>query len=387
MSLSQELDKEIQASLHGKSNVIPFSYARVNDYVDIAKNTMYSVAGETGVGKSTIAVDAFLINPILWYLENKNENIKLSVIYLSMERKLYMTTSRIISRLIWMEQGLDIPPKKILGRKEGYKLTEEEYKLVQEYYKQIDEWEKDDLLITAENSKNPTGISIFLEEFAKRHGKVHHKDTKQERTFENTLEKPKTYEPNHPNHIVLVITDHIGILTPEQGNTKVKNTIDAFSKAMREARDVYGFSPVIIQQMNRNMSDIHRQKMGELKPKLSDISDSSSTSHDSDVVMMLHDPLRHNSEATEQGYQIKRFRDKWNRNYYRSLHIVKNTFESSDISFSMALHPVYGCLKTLPKKDEITESIYEDVTSGRYFTQQESIEPNRKPFKWGQSEK
>ena len=118
MSLSQELDKEIQASLHGKSNVIPFPYARVNDYVDIAKNTMYSVAGETGVGKSTIAVDAFLINPIMWYLENKNENIKLSVIYLSMERKLYMTTSRIISRLIWMEQGIDIPPKKILGRKE-----------------------------------------------------------------------------------------------------------------------------------------------------------------------------------------------------------------------------------------------------------------------------
>jgi replicative DNA helicase len=388
MSLSSELDHQIQVARKGKSGVIPVAYNRVKDYIDIAKNTLYSIAGETGVGKSTLAVDMFLVNPIMWYLANKNDNIKLSVIYLSMERKLYMMTSRIISRLIYEEQGIEIPPKKILGRNGGYQLTDSEYALVQEYYKRIDEWEKDDVLICQEGSKNSTGISMFLEEFAKRNGKITLKD-KEDKSYENILAKPKTYEPTHPNHIVIIITDHIGILTPEDKGAKTKSTIDVFSRVMREARDVYGFSPVIVQQMNRNLSDVHRHKMGELKPKLSDIADSSNTSHDSDVVIILHDPLRHNGEVREAGFDVKRFKDKFHRNFYRSLHIVKNSFEASDVPFPMGFHPIYGMLATLPRGDKITEDIYREVLSGQYFLSngdsQENIEEQvKKPFKFGQ---
>ncbi len=389
MSLSSDLDVQIQAARKGKSGVIPISYNRIGNYMEIAKNTMISIAGETGVGKSTIAVDMFLINPIQWYLANKNDNIKLSVIYLSMERKLYMMTSRIISRLIFEEQGLDISPKKILGRNANFQLTDNEYILVQQYYSRIDEWEKDDLLICHEGSKNSTGISLFLEEFAKRNGIISRKDTT-DKSYENILAKPKTYEPSLPNHIVLVITDHIGILTPEEKNAKTKSTIDGFSKTMREARDVYGFSPVIVQQMNRNLSDIHRHRMGDLKPKLSDIADSSNTAQDSDVVLILHDPLRHDPEARLPGYELKRFRDKFHRNFYRSLYILKNSFDSCpDTPFPMAIHPIYGILSTLPIPSKVSEDIYDQVLSGQYFLQeQENIEEQiqKKAFKLGNNE-
>lgn len=389
MSLSQELDVQIQAARKGKSGVIPIAYNRVKNYIDISKNTMYSIAGETGVGKSTIATDLFLIHPIQWYLANKSDNIKLSVIYLSMERKLYMMTSRLISRLIFEEQGIEIPPKKILGRNANFQLTDSEYALVQQYYARIDEWEKDDLLICHEGSKNSSGISMFLEEFAKRHGTISYKD-KTDKSYDNILAKFKTYEPVHPNHIVLVITDHIGILLPEDKGVNTKGTIDKFSKTMREARDVYGFSPVIVQQMNRNLSDVHRHKMGDLKPKLSDIADSSHTSQDSDVVLILHDPLRHDSEARLPGYELKKFRDKFHRNFYRSLYILKNSFDASpDTPFPMALHPVFGMLCTLPLPDKLTENIYGEVLSGQYFltgAEQENIEEQvvKKAFKFGQ---
>lgn len=386
MSLSQELDHQIQVARKGKSGIIPVAYERVGDFIDIAKNTMYSIAGETGVGKSTIAIDMFLVNPIMWYLANKNDNIKLSIIYLSMERKLYMNTSRIISRLIFEEQGIEIPPKKILGRNGNYQLNDHEYELVKSYYNRIDEWEKDDLLICHEGSKNSSGISMFLEKFAQKHGIISYKD-KEDKSIDNILAKPKTYEATHPNHIVLVITDHIGILTPEDRGAKTKSTIDAFSKGMREARDVYGFSPVIVQQMNRNLSDIHRQKMGDLKPKLSDIADSSNTAQDSDVVLVLHDPLRHNTDIREGGFELKKFRDKFHRNFYRALYILKNSFESSDVSFSFAIHPVYGILRTLPRGDKIKDDIYDKVLSGRFFLEQsqESIEEQqpKKAFSFG----
>lgn len=388
MSLSSDLDHQIQVARKGKSGVIPIAYKRVRDYIDIAKNTIYSLAGETGVGKSTLAVDMFLVNPIMWYLANKSDDIKLSVIYLSMERKLYMMTSRIISRLIYEEQGIEIPPKKILGRNGSYQLSDSEYELVKTYYDRIDEWEKDDLLICMDGSKNSTGISMFLEEFAKRNGKISLKD-KEDKSYENILAKPKTYEPEHPNHIVLIITDHVGILTPEEKSAKTKSTIDVFSRVMREARDVYGFSPVIVQQLNRNLSDIHRHKMGELKPKLSDIADSSNTSQDSDVVIILHDPLRHNNEVREAGFDIKRFKDQFHRNFYRSLHIVKNSFEASDVPFPMAFHPIYGMLATLPKSQDVTENIYKEVLSGNYFLtnieEQENIEQTKTAFSFNKS--
>ena len=367
MSLSQELDREIQRGRQGDASIIPIAYDRVVDYVDIAKNTMYVLGGETGVGKSTISIDMFIINPIKWYMLHKNPSIKLSVIYLGMERKMYMTTARIISRLIFEDTGRHIPPYKILGRKIEHQMSDSEYALVQDYYKILDEWEKDDLFIAHENSKNPSGISMYLEQFAMKHGTIHRKD-KEDHSMENTL-TAETYTPTHPNHIVIVVVDHIGILAPEKVSGTTKQNIDKFSACMRKCRDVYGFSPVVVQQLNRNLSDVSRQKLGDLTPKLSDFADSSQTQQDADVIMALFDPYRHvtGDPGRDMGYDLKRLRDDKFRTYYRSLHILKNSFSSSGMAFPMSLQPVYGILRTLPRKDDIEESIYHEVVSGEYF--------------------
>jgi ABC-type dipeptide/oligopeptide/nickel transport system ATPase subunit len=370
MSLSQELHREIENGRTGKSGIIPLLYERVQEYIDIAKNTMYTIGGESGSGKSTVAQDMFMINPLQWYLKNKNPDIKLSIIYFGMERKMYQYSARWISRLIFQEQGITIPPKRILGRKKEYMMDEKEYALVQHYYSVLDEWEKDDLLIAHEGSKNPSGISIYLEKFARKHGTIIEKD-KDDKTMENILET-KRYVPNHPNHIVLVITDHIGILAPERKDTNStqKGQIDKFSRTMREARDLYGFSPVIIQQLNRNLSDVSRQKLGELAPKLSDFADSSQTQQDSDVIIALFDPFRHAIGAElgkDNGYELKKLKDEKYRTFYRSLHILKNSFDSSGMQFPMAIQPEYGIFKTLPRKDKITEDIYGNVTTGNFF--------------------
>jgi len=376
MSLSKELNREIENGMNGKSGIIPIYYSRVKDYIDIAKNTMYTIGGETNAGKSTIAQDMFMIRPIQWYLEHKTPEIKLSVIYFGMERKMYQYSARWLSRLIFLEQGIMISPKKILGRKRSDKMTDHDFRLVQEYYKILDEWEKDDVLLAHQGSKNPSGISMYLEAFAKKHGTVVDKN-KDDKSIENILET-RTYTPNHPNHIVLVITDHIGILAPERKDKDgtMKSQIDKFSRTMREARDVYGFSPVIIQQLNRNLSDVTRQKLGELAPKLSDFADSSQTQQDSDVIMALFDPYRHvvGDPGKDNGYDLKRLKDEKFRTFYRSLHILKNSFESSGMQFPMALQPEYGILKTLPKRDDISEAIYKCITSSDYFLQEEEEE-------------
>lgn len=361
LSLAQELDLEIQNGRNGKVGIIPVQYERVSDYIEIAKNTMYVVGGETGAGKTTVTSDLFMVNPIKWYLKNKTPDMKLSIIGFFMERKRYMMTARIVSRLIFEEQGIIIHPKRILGRKKEMQLKDWQYELVREYYKVLDEWEKDDLLIMKEGSQNPKAIAKYLESFAKKYGTIHEKD-------KDDLLGQRKYTPNHPNHIVLVIGDNSGILAPEgEGNTK--KLVDAFSRTMRESRDTYGFSPVIVQQLGRSLSDVHRQRLGDLEPTLSDFADSSQTQRDGDVVLALFNPYDHavTEKMTHGGYDLKKLKDKWFRTYYRSLHILKNSYDSNGIYFPMALHPVFGIFKTLPRSNEIPDNIYSKVISGGYF--------------------
>lgn len=369
MALSKQLHTEIENGRNGKAGIIPIGYDRISDYIEIAKNTTYVVGGETSAGKSTLTQDMFMIRPIEWYLQNKNDDIKLSIILFGMERKMYQYSARWLARKIFTEQGIDIPPKKVLSRQKNFKMTDKEYMLVQEYYKVLDEWEKDDLLLAFEGSKNPSGISAYLEAFARKHGKIIDKD-KTDKSMENIL-ADRTYIPNHPNHIVLVIVDHIGILKPEKDLEKSKGQIDKFSTVMRQARDIYGFSPVIVQQLNRSLSDVTRLKLGDLAPKLSDFADSSQTQHDADVVLALFEPFRHIvgdlDGHKENGYILKGFRDDYFKTYYRSLHILKNSFGTNGIQFPMGLQPEYGIFRTLPRKKDITEDIYGKVTSGAYF--------------------
>lgn len=320
-------------------------------------------------GKSTLAQDMFMIRPIEWYLKNKNDDIKLSIILFGMERKMYQYSARWIAREIFTGQGIPVPPKKVLSRQKNFKMTDQEYMLVQQHYKILDEWEKDDLLLAFEGSKNPSGISAYLEAFARKHGTIIDKD-KSNKSMENIL-ADRTYIPNHPNHIVLVIVDHIGILKPEKDLEKSKGQIDKFSTVMRQARDIYGFSPVIIQQLNRSLADVSRLKLGDLAPKLSDFADTSQTQHDADVVLALFEPYRHIvgdlDGHKENGYNLKGFRDEYFKTYYRSLHVLKNSFDAAGMQFPMALHPEYGIFKTLPKKKDITEDIYQNVLSGHFF--------------------
>ena len=369
MSLSEQLHKEIENGRNGKAGIIPVLYDRIGDYIDIAKNTSYVIGGETGSGKSTLAQDMFMIRPIEWYLKNKDENIKLSIILFGMERKMYQYSARWLARKIFTEQGIEIPPKKILSRQKNFKMDDQEYLVVQKHYDILNEWEKDDLLIAWEGSKNPSGISAYLEAFARKNGRIIDKD-KTDKSMENIL-ADRTYIPNHPNHIVLVIVDHIGILKPEKDLEKSKGQIDKFSSVMRQARDVYGFSPVIIQQLNRSLADVSRLKLGDLAPKLSDFADSSQTQHDADVVLALFEPYRHIvgdlDGHKENGYTLKGFRDEYFKTFYRSLHILKNSFGTNGVQFPMALQPEYGIFKTLPKKKDSTDAIYQEVTTGQFF--------------------
>lgn len=363
IKLKENLNEEIIRGREGKNTTIPISLTKLGDYIEIGRNTMYTIGGITGSGKSTIVQEIFLLSVMDWWMKNKGKtSLKLSVIYFGMERKMFMYAAKWISRAIFKEQGITIPYIKILHRR-GKSLDSTEQKLVNIYMDKFDEWQEDDSLIVFEGTKNPTGISIFIDNFAKKHGEIIPRK-------DGELES-KSYKSDHENHLVLIITDHIGILKPEKVDGKTKSNLDKFSTAMREARDLYGFSPVVVQQLNRSVSDVTRLKLNDTIPKLSDFAETSTTSHDSDVVLALLDPYSVLPEGTSTdiaGYNLQKLKDERGAKFYRSLHILKNSFDSNGIFIPLAFHPYFGIFKDMTKKaKDMTDDDYKAIVDGSYF--------------------
>lgn len=366
---------QVKRGMEGKNGSIPFPVAKLDEYLDVAKNTNYLIIGDTGSGKSTLAHD-LILNILEWYHANKNDNLRLSIIYLGMERKQYNYSAKWVSRMIFLNQGIQIPVKKILGRlrkrdlqtgkltAEYDLLTEEELKLVEEYSAIFDKWEEDETFICIEGTHNPTGIKKYIDDFAKRHGEI----TPRKEGF---LEK-EVYIPKHPNHIVLVVTDYVGVLEKERSDDGTKKSrLDLYSAGMRRARDVFGFSPINIQQLSRQLYDSTRLKLNDVKPKLSDIADTSELARDADVVLAIFEPYRYLPEDTETdllGYNLPKLRDEKGYKYYRSLHILKSSFDGDGIMTGCAFEPKYGILKAMPRlPKDMTDEDYELITSSKYF--------------------
>jgi len=363
INLYDNLLEQIHKGLDTKDTTIPFSIEKLNWYIDIAPNMMTTIGGITGSAKSTSVQEFYIFNVLDWYLKNKGKtDLKLSIIYFGMERKMFMYSSKFVSRIIYQNEGLSIPFSKILGRNKE-KITEAELSTVLHYMDILKQWQQDETLICFEGAKNPTGISKFIEEFARKHGEIIPRK-------DGTLES-KSYKPHHPNHLVLIITDHVGLLKSEKVDGVKKQNIDKFSDTMRDARDLYGFSPVIVQQLNRSVMDVNRLKLADTLPKLSDFAETSQTSHDSDIVLALLDPysvLPTDTLKDFAGYELSKLKDAKGAKFYRTLHILKNSFNSNGITIPLAFNPYYGIFKEMPKKaQDMLDSDYKLITDGLYF--------------------
>jgi replicative DNA helicase len=138
------------------------------------------------------------------------------------------------------------------------------------------------------------------------------------------------------------------------------------SDELRFARDFYGYSPVVVSQFNRSISNPTRLKNGDVEPQLEDFSDSSSTQNDADVVMALFDPMRY-KVADPSGYDLDKLKDEYGAKYFRSVRLIKNSYGSDDLRIGLAFLGELGLFKELPRKKDITEADYTAITNKSYF--------------------
>jgi hypothetical protein len=346
------LKNEVQAGLDGRNNGIPMGFNRLNRYIGIRKSMYTLVGGLTGSGKTSFIDDAYVLNPFDWYISKANTtNIKLKIIYRSMERSSTYKLAKWISRKIFIDHGYLIPVNKLLGWTE--KMTSDEHDLFL-MYEEYAEGMKEVINIIG-GPENPVGIAKELKAHALKHGRIEQLD-----------EYNKIYVPNDENEVTIVVIDHIGLLKTTKDQPNKKAAIDKMSDELRYARDMYGYSPVVVSQFNRDISSPMRLKNGDVEPQLEDFADSSSTQNDADVVLALFDPMRY-KVADPSNYELEKLKDEYGAKYFRNLRLIKNSYGEDDVRIGLGFLGQIGMFKELKKQRDMTDQDYADVVNKSFF--------------------
>lgn len=347
----EHLKREVQAGLDGRNNGIPMGFNRLNRYIGIRKSMYTLIGGLTGSGKTSFVDDAYVLNPFDWYISQKDPKMKLRIIYRSMERSRTYKFAKWVSRKIFLDQGVIIPVPKLLGWTD--KMTKDEHDLFlmyEDYMGQMNE-----TITIIDGPENAVGIAKELKAHALENGSIEQVD-----------QYNKIYVPNNENEITIVVIDHIGLLKTTQAQPNKKAAIDKMSDELRYARDFYGYTPVVVSQFNRDISNPIRIKNGDVEPQLEDFADSSATQNDADVVLALFDPMRYKVEDPS-GYNLNKLRDDYGAKYFRSLRLIKNSYGEDDIRIGLGFLGQIGMFKELPRKKDITDDDYQSIVNKTFF--------------------
>ena len=354
MSNFDELSKEIEMGMSGRNNGIPIGFDRLNGHIGIRKSIYFLIGGLTGSGKTSLVDDAFVLNPVDWYLKNKHQtSIRLKIIYRSMERNRVYKLAKWVGRKIFIDHGIIIPIAKLLGWNKGERLTFDEHDLIKSYRDYIDS--VCEVVTIYDGPENPVGVAKDLKLHALANGKIEQLD-----------EYNKVYVPNNAFEITLVIIDTLNLLKLTKDLTSKKSAIDKMSDELRYARDFYGYTPVAVSQFNRDISNPTRIKSGDVEPQLEDFKESGQTQDDADVVLALFDPMRYKVQDPS-GYNLEKLKDEQGAKYFRSLRVIKNSYGADDLRIGMGFLGPIGLFKELPRKKDMTDEIYQSVTNKSFF--------------------
>jgi hypothetical protein len=353
MSFFDEVNNEVNYGLLGRNAGIPMGFERLNRYVGIRKRLMTLIFGASGSGKSAFVHSAYILHPFDHLLAHPSADIKFKVLLFSMERSRIYLIAKWVSRRIFLEHGILIPIPKLLGWWSKVKMTKDEHDLFLSTKDYLDALM--DTVEIIDGPQNPTGVYKYVKAYAEANGR-----------FEQPDEYTKVYIPNHPNEIVEVIEDHIGLTKPEKGHLTKKEAIDKLSEYNQWFRDTLGYIPIPVSQLNRNLSNPIYQKVDNFEPSMDDVKESGNPGEAADMVISLFDPRRYKTK--DVNYDVDKFVDESNgANYFRSVKILKNSYGEDSIRCGMAFMGSTGILKELPKGSDMISFDYDNLFNGSFF--------------------
>ena len=329
MTITESLLQEIDLGREGRAQGYTMGLPKLESIVDgVTRRTMTVLASGTGQGKSSFILYAYVYRPLMEHLDDNN----FFVSYFSLEMPATIIFGKLLSTYIFEKYHKQLTIKELLSRKRNYRLSDEDYHIVQDGLEWLKKVEKK--IHIYDKSLNADKLYAILMQKLEQFG-----------DFEET-ENRKIYKPHNPDLLYEVVLDHVGLLKPSNGRNK-KGEIDTTIAYLITLRNMCGLSPTIIQQINREQSNIERFKAGRTGIQLSDLKETSDTTDAAEVVIALYGPNR-DKLNTYRGYDIKKLGD-----HIRMIQILKSRFGESDIEIAVNFHGGINLWKELPLPSDI----------------------------------
>jgi hypothetical protein len=368
------LEKRRNNILSGNINCIPSPFKRFSDdFPGIEQGKYYIVSAATKVGKTQLANFVFLYNSVLYAYSNPDK-VALRILYYPLEETQEAITLRFMSFLLYKLSRGEIrkSPTDLKSVKENSPIDEDTLELLKgDPYKSILRFFEEH--VTFVPDRNPYGIFRQAQLYAESNGKTYTKtlEIKDNKTGQiiDTKEVFDYYVPDNPKEYVMIIVDHISLISPE-GKMDLRESINKLSDNMIQLRNRYNYIPVIIQQQGQETTNLEAYKANKIRPTISGLSDSKYTAKDCNIMLGITSPYMH--ELPEYlGYDIKKL-----KNNARFLEVVINRDGQSNGIIGLYFDGACNFYAELPPAND-TEGLKEI-----YNTIEKNKKNNKIFFRW-----
>ena len=353
----------------GKIFCIPFSsYPKLAESVPgIVPGMITMITAGSGVGKTQVTKALAVREPLEYALKN---NIKLKIFYFALEESQQEFIDTMICNFISSRCNISMDLLTLQGYKE---------KSLDQATMDLIENNIDDVETLLENVEvidsvyNPTGIYKYCRDHADKNGSHIYEDREfiknkidgdgKKYTKKETTKVYSHYEPNDPNAIVIVVVDHLSLLTPEKDNVsgQMRNQHQTMAQwstnyALKQITKHWGWAVVNVIQQEQSGEKEQFTNKGEsiqkkTEPSLAGFANNKEIQRDAKVVIGVYSPDRYGFEEYH-GYDVRRFRDT-----IRAFKILKNRFGAPNKYFHYLFDGATNRFKELPKSSEKSELI------------------------------
>jgi energy-coupling factor transporter ATP-binding protein EcfA2 len=283
-------NEKVKKGLRGSNYGIRYTVDKLNRYITITPGTYVLLVAQSGVGKSLFMYGQYIYNTLSKIVNNKEEkdvkillfNFEISevnIIGILFSSWLFdYTKGKIIT------DTRHIFSKEDKSRKVNPKIIE--YMNHPEWLRFMDEYEK---RVISYQKATVAEMRYHIDKLAKSRGNIV--------TNGNNI----GYAPNNEKEIVLILVDHIGLVSCRKQD-KYSEMTSLSEYLANTAVNVYNYSPIVLQQVAGEKQTFKDKDRVSLD--MENLRFGQETYHDSDVVLTIGSPFKL-EQSTYLGYKIK----------------------------------------------------------------------------------
>lgn len=339
-----ELKRKKELKDSGAQTLIPYyhHFPKLSKHIPgLYKECMLTLLAGTSAGKSKASK---MFNVLMPYMIAKERGLKYKCIYVALEESEEQFIDNLSIYILKTKYGIDTDYMSLNSYRET-SISSEMLKAVESCAEDVDDIMSNLYLIT--EVTNPTGIMFECKKIAEKLGTINEDDNG----------RFISYIPNDPDLFVILVCDHIALLSEELD----KKTGKYLNKrqVMQKWSSVYCLKIFTkrfkwcvwnVQQTTMTAEGHEKKKTNSLDITIEDAGENKTILRDSHIILSLFSPYEHKLEKWGP-YQISR-NGKGLKDSFRSLGILKNRFGRKNVKIGLHFDGASGIFTEIDKDDQ-----------------------------------